>query len=65
MKKHRKTTKSPSGPTKFVRIDPRTQIEVSIDIPDNLAILHYLERRQLYSPVTRLYARESHYIIKD
>jgi len=37
-------------PTKLVRIDHRTQIEVSVDIPDDVAIERYYQR---HTTVTR------------
>lgn len=34
---------------KRVRIDERTEIKVSVDIPDNIAIERYLKRRKDYA----------------
>ena len=31
-------------PTKLVRVDDKTEIEVSVDIPDEIARVRYLEK---------------------
>ena len=36
------------GPTKILRIDSRTQIEVSTSIPDNVAIARFNEKNRAY-----------------
>ena len=38
----------PVGPTKIIRIDSRTQIEVSASIPDNVAIARFNEKNRAY-----------------
>jgi hypothetical protein len=40
----------PEGKTKYLRIDHKTVIEVSVNIPDNVAREHYLRNRELNNP---------------
>ena len=44
----RRERKKVEGPTKLVRIDERTQIEVSVDISDEEARKKFLETQQEY-----------------
>jgi hypothetical protein len=41
------------GKTKYLRIDHKTVIEVSVDIPDNVAREHYLRNRELNNPKSK------------
>jgi hypothetical protein len=36
----------PAGKTKYLRIDQKTVIEISVDIPDSVAREHYLKNRE-------------------
>ncbi|MDY0100109.1 MAG: hypothetical protein RBR81_13000 [Bacteroidales bacterium] len=47
-----KSVKS-EGKTKYLRIDHRTVIEISVDIPDHVAREHYLKNRELNNPGAR------------
>jgi hypothetical protein len=40
----------PAGKTKYLRIDHKTVIEISVDIPDNVARERYLKNRELNNP---------------
>jgi len=42
----RTKTINQQGKTKYVRIDHKTLIEVSVNIPDNVAREHYLKNRR-------------------
>jgi hypothetical protein len=46
----RKKSIKPAGKTKYLRIDNKTLIEISVDIPDNVAREHYLRNRELNNP---------------
>lgn len=41
------------GKTKYLRIDHRTIIEISVDIPDDVARDHYLKKRDLNNPLSK------------
>ncbi len=43
----------PEGKTKYLRIDHKTIIEVSVDIPDNVAREHFLRNRELNNPKSK------------
>jgi len=40
----------PAGKTKYLRIDHRTVIEISVDVPDDVAREHFLRNRELNNP---------------
>jgi hypothetical protein len=59
MRKIKHTKKLPDGrPTKYVRIDPRTVIEVSADANENEARSKYLKCHKIFNPLTRTYDRD-------
>jgi len=43
----------PDRPQKYIKIDPRTTIEVDIDIPDDQARSNYLNKTKDHSPINR------------
>lgn len=49
MKKRKK-----KEPTKLVRIDHKTEIEVSIDIPDDVARENYFQKLEEYKHIERV-----------
>lgn len=55
IKKSMNSTKSikSEGKTKYLRIDNRTIIEVSVDIPDHVARENYMRNRELNNPGAR------------
>jgi hypothetical protein len=40
----------PAGKTKYLRIDHKTVIEISADIPEDVAREHYFKNRELNNP---------------
>jgi hypothetical protein len=43
----------PKGATKFVRINDKTLIEISVDIPDDVARDKYFKNIIVHGPITR------------
>ena len=58
----KKREKKPVIQTKLVRVDHRTQIEVSVSIPDDVAIERYYQR---HTTVTRPPVAAQHPLTKD